>query len=242
MSSYQPFLISGSDQGLETDKQSFLLPDKAFPVLENAYVWRDRVRKREGLRFLGRLRRVLTSQAQANADGTSNYDIADILTSFRTEEPNAELESGSIVITVDAGGGNETEFTDQGDGTLSRTSGSAYDVDPGTYIDYSTGAIHIEWDAGGTPGVGISVEANFSYYPTLPVMGIVQRERSNTNFEQTLVFDTRYCYVFDGSSYSEYLSATSTTWNGSNSQFFWGINYRTSDEASRNLFVTNFNR
>jgi hypothetical protein len=236
----QPYLIAGSDQGLETDKKSFLLPDKAFPVLENAYVRRDRVVKREGNKLVGRLRRTLTSQSQANADGTSNYDISDILSSFRGAQPNAELEKGSVVVTVDSGGGGQTIFTDQEDGTFSRTSGTTYDIDPGTYINYVTGALHIEWDGGGTPGAGITIDLDYNYFPALPVMGIIQRETSNVNFESTLVFDTVYCYVFDGSKYTEYLGASGSTWNGSDSQFFQGINYIGSDSSVKQLYVTNF--
>ncbi len=65
--SLQPLLLFGFPQGgLETDKKPFLLPDSAFPVLENAYLWRDRIKKREGLEFLGRLSRVLSSVSAGN--------------------------------------------------------------------------------------------------------------------------------------------------------------------------------
>ncbi len=60
MTPLQSFTIAGSDAGLQTNKKPFLLPDKAFPVLENAYVWRDRVVKRFGLELLGRLQRNFT--------------------------------------------------------------------------------------------------------------------------------------------------------------------------------------
>lgn len=43
--------------GLITNKKAHLIPDDAFAVLKNAYVWRDRTKRREGLRFLGRLQR-----------------------------------------------------------------------------------------------------------------------------------------------------------------------------------------
>ena len=236
--SLQPYYISGFNNGLINNKKPFLLPDQAFQLMENAYCWRDRIVKREGLQLMGRLQRDFTAQAQADADGTSDYDIADLLASFRANEPNAELRPGSVVITLDSGGGNETVFTDQSDGTLLRTSGTAYDIDPGTFINYITGAIHIEWDAGGTPPNLTSVDADFSYYPGLPVMGIIQRERADINNEQTIYFDTIYAYTWSGTAFSEYI--TGTTWSGSDSDFFWGDNYRGSDAFSRLLFVTNF--
>ena len=42
--SYQPYYITQYEQetGLENYFQSFLLPEKAFPVIEDAYCWRGR--------------------------------------------------------------------------------------------------------------------------------------------------------------------------------------------------------
>jgi len=46
----QKFLIGyvGNDNGLQTDLKPWLLPDNAFSSLNNAYVFRGRVRKRFG--------------------------------------------------------------------------------------------------------------------------------------------------------------------------------------------------
>lgn len=231
-----PFYISGYDNGLINNKKPFLIPDKAFQALNNAYVWRDRVMKREGIQLAGRLRRVLTSQAQANADGTATYTIADILSSFRATEPNAELEPGSVVLTFDPGGANETVFTDQGDATFLRTSGVAYNIGSSS-INYATGAIVLNF-SGGTPALGITVSAAFNYFPSLPVMGIWQRERAEINDEQTIFFDQKYAYIYVSSNFQEFI--TGTTWRGSNSDFFWAENYRGSDSSERLFFVTNF--
>lgn len=67
--SLTPIYIAGysEDSGYETDKKPFMLPDQAFPVLENAYVWRNRVKKREGNEKLGRLRRVFLAQSVGNS-------------------------------------------------------------------------------------------------------------------------------------------------------------------------------
>jgi len=238
MSSLQPYLIAGSDAGLETDKKSFLLPDKAFPTLENAYVWRDRVKKREGLKLIGRLRRVLAAgQALGNNLAGATTTIADIFTTLGITGENAEIQPGSLVITVAAPDANV--FTDQGDGTFT-VSGAGLGTATGSYINYATGEVVLAYSGVGATG-GAAMTCAINYYPSLPVMGIIMRERSNINFEQTLVWDTKYCYAFDGTNYNEFLPATSTTWNGSNSQFFWGTNYRGSDASVRQLFVTNFN-
>lgn len=236
----QSINIQGFESGVQKNKKPFLLMDDAFTSLRNAYTWRNEVRKREGLQLIGRYRRVLTDQAQANADGTSDYDIADILSSVRATEPNAELEPGSIVIIVDDGNPNETQFTDQGYGTFSRTFGTAFDIDPGTFVNYVTGQLHIEWDAGGTPGAGITIDLDYNYFPALPAMGIPTRELAAINDEQAIFFDTKYAYIHDGANFQEFLPAESATWNGTDSDFFWAANYRGSDSQTRIFFVTNF--
>ena len=234
MNNLQPFLIAGSDAGLETDKKSFLLPDKAFPQLENAYVWRDRVQKREGLDLIGRLRRALTSQVFSSTTPAAATWSFNLFTEISISETNAEIEAGSLVITL--GGVDASTFTDQGDGTFAV---GGLGVAAGSYVNYASGDVVLVFTGALTGGEAVT--ANVNYFPSLPVMGIIMRERANVNFEQTLVWDTIYCYAFDGDNYNEYLPATSTTWNGSNSQFFWGTNFSAADPSVKQLFVTNFN-
>lgn len=47
------FLIAPFNSGLQQDLKSWMLPEDAFSVLNNAYVWRGRIRKRFGSRFMG---------------------------------------------------------------------------------------------------------------------------------------------------------------------------------------------
>src|SRR5215469_4150043 len=63
MSSLQSVLIAGNMKGLQTNVKPWLLPDEAFQYLYNAYVFRDRVKKREAVRSLGRLQRILATFA-----------------------------------------------------------------------------------------------------------------------------------------------------------------------------------
>lgn len=237
MSVLQPFLIAGSDVGMETDKKSFLLPDQAFPTLENAYVWRDRVKKREGIKFLGRLRRALTAQALGNNSAGATTTIANIFTTIGITNENPEIEAGSLVITVAAPDANV--FTDDGDGTFTVT-GSGVGTATGSFINYATGEVVLAYSGAGATG-GAAMTAAINYFPGLPCMGIIQRETGNINFESTIIFDTVYAYIFDGSKYTEFLGAAAQTWNGSDSEFFWGTNYRGSDASVKFLFVTNFN-
>lgn len=174
MNSLQPFTIAGSDAGLQTNKKPFLLPDKAFPVLENAFVWRDRVKKRNGLELLGRLKRDITIGVPSTNNLLAGY------------EATASLVPGSINITDNAG----VTWTDpDSNGVLVPSAGAN-----GT-VNYATGVL-----TGPTP----NNTGNFSYYPGLPVMGIWQRELPANNDEETVFFDTKYAYKFVGSAFQEF--------------------------------------
>src|ERR1044072_8846871 len=50
---YDRFLIAPINTGLETDLKAWLIPDDAYAQLNNAYVFRGRVKKRFGARYTG---------------------------------------------------------------------------------------------------------------------------------------------------------------------------------------------
>lgn len=139
-------------------------------------------------------------------------------------EVNEELQPGSVTITIGA-----IVFTDNGNGTLSS-------VTPGNsgHISYITGIAVLTH----TAGAGVATTTSFHYYPSLPVMGIPQREIAAINDEQTIWFDEKYAYVWNGASFDEFISGT--TWASTNSDFFWAFNYRGTNPQDRLFFVTNF--
>ncbi len=108
---YQPLHISSYETGLVQDRQNFLLPNDAYPVLENVFIFRERLQRKSGCKLLGRLRRDLEDQALGSLDGSGNFtgNIRVIL----SLEPNSQIEPGTLVITD----GTNT-FTDNGLGVL----------------------------------------------------------------------------------------------------------------------------
>ena len=58
-----PLIGFDNQGGLQTNKKPVWIPETAFQRLENAYAYRDRIKKRDGIKFLGRLERILTAQA-----------------------------------------------------------------------------------------------------------------------------------------------------------------------------------
>lgn len=70
MAGYSPLKITGMTTGLVQQREEFLLPDDAYPKLNNAYVWRERIKRKQGNILLGRLRRNLTMQSLGDTIAT----------------------------------------------------------------------------------------------------------------------------------------------------------------------------
>lgn len=120
MGKYVPFAIGESAKGLVKNRNSYVIAESAYQDLFNATVWRGRVKRKHGLVLLDRLGRNVTL-AQANTPGGSNLvTSADLLSAERAAapiaEPDAEINPTSVVVTIDAGGANETIATDDGTG------------------------------------------------------------------------------------------------------------------------------
>ncbi len=232
--SVQPLYITAYNSGLVQNKKPFLIPDQAFQTLQNAYVWRDRLKKREGLRFLGRLRRVLTLQAMGNissgAAGTFQFDL---LTAMSLEA-NAEFEPGNLTnISIAIGAPINQTLTDTtGTGLLTIAPAG---VITSASLDYATMVLTLTFSG----AVGASA-ATFTgaYYPSLPVMGIAEYEIANINLEDTIYFDTKYAYIWNGTNFTVF--GAGTTWTGTDSDFFWTTNWRGTNPYDRLFFATNF--
>lgn len=311
--SLQSIDLFGFNSGLQKNKKPFLLTEDAFVTLENAYVWRGEVKKREGMQLIGRYRRTFDDQSIGNSGASVwSFNIYSSIPSPITPETNAQIEPGSVRIYIDptvtsgaitgytnasdcefttgpttlitgdivtvsgvviepntgldmannewpniealansfkigvdshawgtyASGGTWThyaegsgvEFVDQGNGLL--TTNTAGNIG---YIDYLTGDVFLNHTFVGQP-----TTIDFAYFPGLPAMGIPIQETPGASNQQTLWFDTKYCYFHDGSNFQEFLPLEAATWDGSDSDFFWGTNYRGSDAQQKLFFVTNF--
>lgn len=227
MTGFHQVLIGGYPSGgLMTDRKPFMLPDQAFSELENAYVYRERTRKRLGTKGVGQLSRSFTA-VSLGVTGASPYTF-NIYSSVSPAivEPFAQIKSGSVLITVTG----ISPFTDQENGTLTSTTPGNSGV-----INYVTGSVTLTT----TAIAGTAITISFVYYPSLPSMGICKQDISTFGIDNTIFFDTKYAYQFTGGSFQEL--APGTVWSGSITDFFWSANYQGTTPDLRFFFVTNDN-
>lgn len=235
MTGFHQVLIGGYPTGgLIQDRKPALLADEAFSDLENAYVWRERTKKRDGEVPMGRLARNLTSASIGNISwasaGSWNINIFSLL-SLSSLQPNAAMVPGTVILTIAAPINNT--LTDNGNGTMT-VSGAGTTITSAT-INYATGIITVTTNASGASS---AATVTMSYYPMLPVMGIIKRDVATFGIDSTVFFDTQYAYQYV-SGFQELV--VGTTWTGSNVDFFWGANYQGATTNLRYFFVTNNN-
>ena len=224
------FFIAPYDEnsGLQTNYKPWLIPDEAFAELSNAYVFRGRVRKRFGSRWLGDspLGTRLGINIGTITAGTLSGNVRTILADAGMPTSIGQAFSiGDIVFTVynPASGAQQMLRTDNS-------------VLTSTY-NLSTSDFNIT-------GVALPDATPVIFYPNLPVMGIITYEQISINDEYPIAFDTRYAYTFVMGAWNRIgaeATAGAAVWTGNNSQFFWGTTWTGTDASAKIFFVTNFN-
>ena len=207
----KPYLIAPFNTGLENNIEPWLLPEDAFSMLEEAYVWRGRVRKRFGVSLLGSTTN--NSRLRINigtTNGSGNITVT---------VPGSIFAIGQM-FTVD-----EDVYTVNSLGTPSTMlkKGSATTASFNT----TTGQVQL---------VGAPANTAVYYYPATPVMGLLSREAATVNEEDIIGFDTQFSYIRVGGAWERLGTAT---WTGSNSDFYWATNYRGTNPYETFFYVTN---
>lgn len=70
-----------------------------------------------------------------------------------------------------------------------------------------------------------AVTTTYDYALGLPIMGLTPFYINGTNLQQLVAFDTQRAYLYSTSMQSFTDISGSVTWTGSNSDFFWSMNY-----------------
>lgn len=207
------FLVAPINSGLQNDIKPWLIPDDAFEQLNNAYVFRGRVRKRFGSDLMGLTQLVSRLRVQVGTtDGAGN---------LAGNVPGLIYKIGQL---FSIGNSLFTVTTAGNPANLLRSDGL---VAVATYST-TTGAFNIQGSLAATP---------VFFYPAEPVMGLLTYEQIAINNEQTIAFDTQFAYTFNNG----WSRLGTAAWTGNNSQFFWPANYRGTAASDNIFFVTNFN-
>jgi len=231
------FFIGPYKSGLVKDKKPFLIPAEAFSLLRNAYVFRDRVRKRFGSR-------VMNTSVEPS--------IQQLFTRFRVKLNGLYANPAT---TNGAGDFTGTVPLDAGVPIATPAIGQMFSIDDGTdYEIFTVSALgnpaNLLHTAGATVATfdtttgalvinGSVANADVYYYPALPVMGLLTRETASVNDEEVIGFDTRFSYTYNGASWQRLDPAY--FWQGDDSDFFWNANYRGTLPSDLIFFVSNFN-
>ena len=228
------FLIAPYDKesGLQKQLKPWLIPDTAFEELTNAYVFRGRVRKRFGSRWMGDTQ--LASRFRVSIGTTGALGVVNATVPLSgglpivTPAVGQMFSIGTEVFTV-----NDIT-TGAPNITLLRTN-NAYGV--------------ANWNI--TTGVFTTANSEASgltiyYYPALPVMGLRTYESPAVNDEVTVGFDTRFSYTYTQGVGWDRIKTESVAgdafWTGTNADFFWTSTWLGAGAGSKLLFTTNFNQ
>jgi len=216
---YDRFMIAPLNTGLQTDVRPWLIPDDAFSLLNNAYVFRGRVRKRFGSLLMNGS--VDPGVAQLNSRVRIQVDTTDGAGNAAGTVPGSTFKVGQLfsigdeIFTVNALGAPAAMLK------TGATVTATYNT--------TTGAYNF---------VGAALNTAVYFFPAEPIMGLITYETALINDEPTYAFDTQFAYTFAGGAWSRIGTAV---WTGSNSQFFWGTTYRGINAYENFLFITNFN-
>lgn len=209
-------VVGPFNRGLRNDVTPFNVDNDSFPVIQNAYQWRGRVKRKRGTSYLGQLQRFIgTTNGSGNLTVTlSPTPIGNGISSFTV---------GTNIFTDPGGVSNPVTLLTTGPGTAT--------------LNRTTGVLTI---------LGSNATTTVLYFPGLPVMGIEDLALTSTQFPGNLLFDTDYSYnllsttpysIYDVSFYKNPPSSgsyvakstanvTPTSWNGADYQQFWTVNYQ----------------
>lgn len=209
------FAIVNLRDGARRDMVPFLLENDAFPILENAYLFRGRIQRRSCYSRLGSGNSRLRWQIGVTAASPFIFALPDIPITSTI----AQFSIGSVIFT-DPGGASPVNLL------------STNALYTGT-LDRVTGVVTLTHPVIGATAV--------FYYPGLPVMGLRTLEQTTLNDEFLMGFDTRYSYLYDNGT-QDFIAAntfrvtgTVFTWESTNSDFFWSCNYFSAFWATNNV-------
>lgn len=212
------FLIAPIQGGLETDVKPWLITDDAFARLENAYIFRGRVRKRFGSRNMN------DGVAQSVAQLSSRVRINIGNTPGPINLPNgaSQLKVGQMFSV----GTDMFTVTTLGAAALTLSTNAG-----------ATATINSTSNPNTVIFTGEAAATAIYYYPSTPIMGFITYQTADSGNDPVYVFDTQFSYQFTSGAFQRLGTAI---WTGTDSNFFWGTTWGI-NAGTRLLFVVNNN-
>jgi hypothetical protein len=209
------FLIAPMSTGLETDVKPFLIPDDAFSQLNNAYIYRGRVKKRFGSSYLisGTSNPQLASRLRMIIAKTDGAGARTITAPGLKWKVGQMFSIGAEIFTVITLGVAQTMLRSVG------APACTYDTTNGQAVF-----------------TGADATTDIYFYPAEPVMGLITYQVENLNDESLFAFDTQFSYQLTATGW---IRSGTDTWTGADYNFFWGASYRGAAADKSVLFVTN---
>lgn len=224
MAKTERFIIAPIETGLQDNVKPWLIPDDAFEKLQNAYVYRGRIRKRFGSRLMDQSvdNPQLSSRLRINiatTDGSGNLGA--------TAVPGVIQKAGQLFSCGDV------FFTVYQDGVTL--------VGAPTRATTATGTFTFGGPTFAIGGGDVLIAATDVYfYPAEPVMGLLTRETNEINDDLIIGFDTQFAYEYILGGW-ERLATGTALWTGNDSQFFWGTTFYGTVFSNTRFFVVNYN-
>jgi hypothetical protein len=215
------FMIAPINGGLTTDQKPWLITDDSFSQLNNAYVFRGRVKKRFGSRLMNNtvVQSVAQLYSRVRVSLGTNEGVALSLPGIATQLKIGQMFSvGTDIYTVYQLGAAALTYSTNPvtTATINNTS------NPNTVTFTNEGAVTVY------------------YYPATPIMGFITYETNSSNTDPVFVFDRQFAYQFGVPTAGAFNQVGTAIWTGTDAQFFWGTTWG-QDTTSRNLFVVNGN-
>lgn len=210
-SSYEPFLIGKFTSGLFNYLQPWASPEDSFRDLQDAYIFRGCLNKRQGTILFGSMAYRDTAQI-----GTGNGGVS--YTGTLVKHP---IRPGTFNITVTTSGGLETFSSNSSvpTGTLTGSLG-----DSGTIV-WSTGVWTMTLTGGRTIANAVPIYGSYTYTPNSisvpvvnPIMFIETFFDEETDLRKLLICDTRRAAVYNSgtSQFDPLNSISEVIWIGDN--------------------------
>jgi len=216
------FLIAPFKSGLYKSGTPFLQPKDAFDELNNAYIFRGKIKKRFGSTYTGSASteklKPLSSRLRISIGTTdANGDlVVDPVLTGTTFKVGHTFSIGGEILTIESIAAGAQVLL-----TTGTSSTHTFNVTTEILTIVDSEKDTICW-----------------FYYSDPVMGITMYEASTQNEHTTIAFDTRFAYQYTGSHWTRLGTAE---WSGDNYDYFWSYNWDGIDPEDTCLFTTNFN-